>query len=91
MVMCSLLLLPSSTSPPLIPSSLSLSLSLLQSSASPSYSHLLLLELGIQCPTTALLEFEVFSVNYSQTDDKDKCQLVGSTQETGAPVSDLLQ
>ena len=78
------LLLPSSTYLP----SLSLSLSPLQSSASPSYSHLLLLELGIQCPTTAMLEFEVFSVNYNQADDKDRCHLVGSTEESGAPVSD---
>ncbi len=58
-----------------------------QSSTSPSYSHLLLLELGIQCPPSAMLKFEVFSVSYSQTDDKDRCHLVSSTQETGAPVS----
>ena len=59
-----------------------------QSSTSPSYSHLLLLELGIQCPPSAMLKFEVFSVSYSPTDDKDRCHLVSSTQETaGAPVS----
>ncbi len=42
------------------------SLFVLQSSVSPSYTHLILLHVGSGCNPSSALEFEVFSVNESQ-------------------------
>ncbi len=60
-----------------------------QSSVSPCYSHLVLLDLGPSCPLTGVLEFEVFSVNHTNMemgdctlDGQEECLLEGVVSAT---------
>ncbi|XP_064387064.1 inositol polyphosphate-4-phosphatase type I A-like isoform X2 [Halichondria panicea] len=51
----------------------------IESSVSPCYSHLVLLDLGPSCPLTGVLEFEVFSVNHTNMEMGD-CTLDGQEE-----------
>ncbi len=64
--------------------------SLPQSSLSPCYSHLVLLDLGPSCPLAGAVEFEVFSVNHTNMEMCD-CNLEGRDEYLEGVVSTTVE